>query len=67
MGQPFDPKKAFFYGQFVRAAYTVSGHSLGGALRTLFVMNATRHKFDRTALYIFASPSVSNKKFTQQI
>ena len=23
MGQPFDPKRAFFYGQFVQAAYTM--------------------------------------------
>jgi hypothetical protein len=29
-GQPLDPKKAFFYGQFVQAAYTVFRNSRGG-------------------------------------
>ncbi|MGD1023810.1 MAG: lipase family protein [Candidatus Sulfotelmatobacter sp.] len=45
----------------------VTGHSLGGALTTLFVMeNATKHKFDITTLCTFASPRVGNKEFSRQ-
>jgi hypothetical protein len=44
----------------------VTGHSLGGALTTLFVMeNATRHKFDISTLCTFASPRVGNKEFAR--
>lgn len=44
----------------------VTGHSLGGALTTLFVMeNATKHKFDITTLCTFASPRVGNKEFAR--
>lgn len=42
----------------------VTGHSLGGALTTLFVMeNAAKHKFDVGSLYTFASPRVGNTEF----
>ncbi|MGA8272543.1 MAG: hypothetical protein WB919_13370, partial [Candidatus Sulfotelmatobacter sp.] len=30
MGQPLDPAKAFFYGQFVQAAYTMFRSPQGG-------------------------------------
>jgi predicted lipase len=42
----------------------VAGHSLGGALTTLFVMeNDSKRKFDITTLYTFASPRVGNLEF----
>jgi predicted lipase len=42
----------------------VAGHSLGGALTTLFVMeNAAKHKFDISTLCTFASPRVGTKEF----
>jgi Lipase (class 3) len=42
----------------------VAGHSLGGALTTLFVMeNAAKHKFDIATLSTFASPRVGNTEF----
>jgi len=42
----------------------VTGHSLGSALATLFVMeNSARKKFDITALCTFASPRVGNMEF----
>jgi hypothetical protein len=42
----------------------VTGHSLGAALSTLFVMeNASKHSFDITTLCTFASPRVGNKEF----
>lgn len=42
----------------------VAGHSLGGALTTLFVMeNASKHKFDISTLCTFASPHVGNTEF----
>jgi predicted lipase len=42
----------------------VTGHSLGGTLTTLFVMeNATKHKFDISTLCTFASPRVGMKEF----
>ena len=44
----------------------VTGHSLGAALSTLFVMeNASKHKFDITNLCTFASPRVGNKEFAR--
>jgi len=44
----------------------VSGHSLGGALSTLFVMeNAAKNKFDVGTLCTFASPRVGNKEFAR--
>jgi lipase (class 3) len=45
----------------------VTGHSLGGALTTLFTMeNSTKHKFDVSALCTFASPHTGNKEFVRQ-
>ena len=42
----------------------VTGHSLGAALTTLFVMeNADKHKFDISSLCTFASPRVGNLEF----
>jgi hypothetical protein len=42
----------------------VAGHSLGGALATLFVMeNHAKHKFDISSLCTFASPRVGNMEF----
>ena len=42
----------------------VTGHSLGGALTTLFVMeNADKHRFDIKSLCTFASPRVGNAEF----
>lgn len=44
----------------------VTGHSLGAALTTLFVMeNADKHKFDITTSYTFASPRVGNMEFAR--
>ncbi len=44
----------------------VTGHSLGAALGTLFVMeNSTKGKFDITTLCTFASPRVGNLEFVQ--
>ncbi|MGC2330789.1 MAG: lipase family protein [Candidatus Acidiferrales bacterium] len=42
----------------------VTGHSLGAALTTLFVMeNSDKHKFDIASLCTFASPRVGNLEF----
>ena len=42
----------------------VTGHSLGAALATLFVMeNDDKRKFDVSALCTFASPRVGNTEF----
>jgi Lipase (class 3) len=42
----------------------VTGHSLGAALATLFVMeNGSKRKFDITTLCTFASPRVGNMEF----
>lgn len=42
----------------------VTGHSLGAALTTLFVMeNAAKRKFDVGMLYTFASPRVGDTEF----
>jgi triacylglycerol lipase len=44
--------------------YVVTGHSLGSALSTLFVMeNKEKGKFDVSALYTFASPRVGDATF----
>ncbi|MGA9392551.1 MAG: lipase family protein [Candidatus Sulfotelmatobacter sp.] len=44
----------------------VTGHSLGGALTTLFVMeNASKKKFDISTLCTFASPRVGTKEFVR--
>ena len=44
----------------------VSGHSLGAALATLFVMeNDSKHKFDITTACTFASPRVGNLEFAR--
>jgi triacylglycerol lipase len=44
----------------------VTGHSLGAALATLFVMeNASKHKFDVSMLCTFASPRVGNMEFVR--
>lgn len=45
----------------------VTGHSLGSALSTLFVMeNDRKGKFDITTSCTFASPRVGNKEFVRQ-
>ncbi|MGA2389437.1 MAG: lipase family protein [Candidatus Sulfotelmatobacter sp.] len=42
----------------------VTGHSLGSALTTLFVLeNSTKNKFDVSTLCTFASPRVGNMEF----
>lgn len=44
----------------------VTGHSLGAALATLFVMeNDSKHKFDITTACTFASPRVGNLEFAR--
>jgi len=44
----------------------VTGHSLGGALTTLFVMeNASKQKFDIATLCTFASPRVGTQQFVR--
>jgi len=44
----------------------VTGHSLGSALATLFVMeNASKHTFDITTACTFASPRVGNMEFAR--
>ena len=44
----------------------VTGHSLGAALATLFVMeNASKKKFDITTCCTFASPRVGNLDFAR--
>jgi hypothetical protein len=46
--------------------YVVTGHSLGAALTTLFVMeNKEKKKFDITTLCTFASPRVGNMPFAR--
>jgi triacylglycerol lipase len=46
--------------------YVVTGHSLGSALTTLFVMeNKEKQKFDITTSCKFASPRVGNALFVQ--
>jgi triacylglycerol lipase len=51
----------------VRRPTVVTGHSLGSALATLFVMeNDTRRKFDIGTLCTFASPRVGNLDFARR-
>ena len=48
----------------IRRPTIVTGHSLGAALGTLFVMeNSSKGKFDITTLCTFASPRVGNLEF----
>ncbi|MGH9574883.1 MAG: lipase family protein [Candidatus Acidiferrales bacterium] len=50
----------------IRRPTIVTGHSLGAALGTLFVMeNSSKGKFDITTLCTFASPRVGNLEFVQ--
>jgi len=45
----------------------VTGHSLGSALATLFVMeNKEKNKFDIATVCTFASPHVGNTEFVNQ-
>src|SRR5277367_581808 len=47
-----------------RRSFVVTGHSLGSALATLFVMeNKAKKKFDITSCCTFASPHVGNTEF----
>ncbi len=47
-----------------KRSFIVTGHSLGSALATLFVMeNKDKKKFDITACCTFASPHVGNTEF----
>lgn len=47
-----------------RRSFVVTGHSLGAALATLFVMeNKEKKKFDITTCCTFASPHVGNTEF----
>ncbi len=50
-----------------RRSFVVTGHSLGSALATLFVMeNKDKNKFDITTICTFASPRVGNGEFVRQ-
>ena len=50
-----------------RRSFVVTGHSLGSALATLFVMeNKEKNKFDITTICTFASPHVGNTEFVKQ-
>ncbi|HKW33453.1 MAG TPA: lipase family protein [Candidatus Acidoferrum sp.] len=50
-----------------RRSFVVTGHSLGSALATLFVMeNKQKNKFDITTICTFASPHVGNTEFVDQ-
>ena len=50
-----------------KRSFVVTGHSLGAALATLFVMeNKEKNKFDITTLCTFASPRVGNTEFVRQ-
>jgi predicted lipase len=49
-----------------RRSFTVTGHSLGAALATLFVIeNKDKKKFDITTSCTFASPRVGNTEFVR--
>jgi len=49
-----------------RRSFVVTGHSLGAALATLFVMeNKERNKFDISTVCTFASPRVGNTEFAR--
>lgn len=50
-----------------RRAFVVTGHSLGSALATLFVLDhREERKFDVTTICTFASPHVGNTEFVNQ-
>jgi len=50
-----------------RRSFMVTGHSLGSALATLFVMeNKDKNKFDISTICTFASPRVGNREFVRQ-
>lgn len=50
-----------------RRSFVVTGHSLGSALATLFVMeNKEKNKFDINTVCTFASPHVGNTEFVNQ-
>ena len=50
-----------------RRSFVVTGHSLGSALATLFVMeNKEKNKFDISTVCTFASPRVGNAEFVNQ-
>jgi hypothetical protein len=50
-----------------RRSFAVTGHSLGAALATLFVMeNKEKNKFDISTVCTFASPRVGNAEFVRQ-
>ena len=50
-----------------RRSFVVTGHSLGSAMATLFVMeNKEKNKFDITTVCTFASPHVGNTEFVNQ-
>jgi hypothetical protein len=48
-----------------RRSFVVTGHSLGSALATLFVME-NKNKFDISTICTFASPRVGNEEFVRQ-
>jgi len=48
-----------------RRSFVVTGHSLGSALATLFVME-NKNKFDISTICTFASPRVGNTEFVRQ-
>ncbi|HKH97477.1 MAG TPA: lipase family protein [Candidatus Sulfotelmatobacter sp.] len=49
-----------------RRTFVVTGHSLGAALATLFVLeNKDKNKFDVTTICTFASPRVGNMQFAR--
>lgn len=49
-----------------RRSFVVTGHSLGSALATLFVMeNKEKNKFDISTVCTFASPRVGNTEFAR--
>lgn len=50
-----------------RRSFVVTGHSLGSALATLFVMeNKEKDKFNITTICTFASPRVGDAEFAEQ-
>jgi len=50
-----------------RRSFVVTGHSLGSALATLFVMkNKATNRFDISTLCTFASPRVGDTQFAEQ-